>query len=840
MDAFNNDAGPQDIDNLHWIGTSPINRLESISFSRAYDSSASTMSTQEIGPGWVPQYNHSAAVQNLNHGRDQNINHRGYQNITSGGQVGQVVGEMNYAGRDITNHYHSTIPNPSAYERLVNITAGVGASHKAEQQFDRGCCLPGTRVAALKAIHDWRSSKQQEHPICWLSGAAGVGKSAIAMTVSRECETEGVLASSFFFFRSDPNRNKPAPLIPTIAHDLTYTTSLMRSRIEQSISEDPRILEATLEDQFRELIFKPALSWGRQRSRWGFFTDLPGSPVVSNIVIIDGLDECGNEEAQLRILSIIQSAYQQAPDFPLRFLICSRPESWIQEAFADEPLFRLSRTVVLDDSLEAREDIRRYFVHHFGGIAASRKYRQVRFPNPWPSKEDLETLVERSCGQFVYALTVIKFIRLASNHPITQLRIILDIALVHQSQTSPYPELDALYDLILSGNPDREELLPILAAILVLPDDAKSPACIEMLFELPVGQVTLTLRAMHSILNVGGWENDIKLYHTSFRDYLAEQTRSRHFHINIPTWTNDIARRWLQHLTTSKIWTFSFDQLHGQETKRFFTEWFWFCIDSIAKPSRELLEDLWNVDLAFPYLVGEASWQDLFADPLVFWAKKYRDQGISGNEEELGLMNRLMHKFRHLPRCFHLEWPPGVYLSEETVCWVIAHTIGLRSITSLGITEPSASQWPRLTECDCDLSRDNGLGDTWHRAYREACMQVFKFLVSHFERLARSVEVNTTALRVAFLDLTNSRFLRHCCLDTEPVLLCRTFLELATECSALKLGPSQEARVCKNLLAWVETLPDTLAEEMKAQVLALPWAQWTQAYINGWQQVTNL
>ncbi|KAK1217765.1 hypothetical protein PQX77_019573 [Marasmius sp. AFHP31] len=510
------------------------------------------MSTQETHPGWVSQYNHNTTVQNLNHGRDQNINHRGYQNITSGGQIGQVVGEI--------NNYHSTIANSSAYERLANITASVGASHKAEQQFERGCCLQGTRTEALRMIYDWRWSKEQKCPICWLSGAAGMGKSAIAMTVSQDCETEGVLASSFFFFRSDPKRNTPSPLIPTIAHDLTYTTSLMRSRIERSISEDPRILEATLEAQFRELIFEPARSWSRQRSLWGFFTDLPGSPsVLPNIVIIDGLDECGNEEAQLRILSIIQSAYQQAPDFPLRFLICSRPESWIQEAFGNEALFRLSKTVVLDDSLAAREDIRRYFVHHFREIAASRKYGQVRFPSSWPSEEDLDTLVERSCGQFIYAVTVIKFLRLASNHPITQLRIILDNALAHRSRTSPYPELDTLYDLILGAHPDHEELLPVLAAILVLPDKAKSPACIEMLFELPVGQVALTLWVMHSVLNIGGWGEDITLYHTSFRDYLAEQTRSRHFYIDIPTRTNDITRCWLQNLTTSKIRTYRYE-----------------------------------------------------------------------------------------------------------------------------------------------------------------------------------------------------------------------------------------------------------------------------------------
>ncbi|KAK1223835.1 hypothetical protein PQX77_013277, partial [Marasmius sp. AFHP31] len=464
-------------------------------------------------------------MQNNNYGAQQNIHH----------------------GRDQNNYFYSTNANP--WQRLVSATAGVGASHKAEHQFDRGCCLPGTRVAAIKAIYDWRSSQQRKHPICWLSGPAGTGKSAIAMTVAQDCEKEGILASSFFFFRSDPNRNNPSVLIPTIAHDLASTAPFIQNHIEQTLSKDPMILDATLEIQFRRLIVEPALLWSRQRN-------LPDSPVLPSIVVLDGLDECGDEEAQSRILDIIQSAYQQASDFPLRFLICSRPESWIQEAFADQRLLRLSKTVILNDSLAACEDIRRYFVHHFREIAASRKYRQVRFPNPWPSKEDLETLVERSCGQFIYAATVIKFIQLASNHPITQLCIILDKALAHRSRTSPYPELDSLYNLILSAHPDHMELLPILAAILVLPHDARSPACIEMLFELPVGQVALTLRVMHSVLNSGGWGDEIKLHHASFSDYLAEQTRSCHFHIDIPTWTNDIVRRWLQNLKTSKIQTY--------------------------------------------------------------------------------------------------------------------------------------------------------------------------------------------------------------------------------------------------------------------------------------------
>ncbi|KAJ8079643.1 hypothetical protein PM082_011230 [Marasmius tenuissimus] len=743
-----------------------------------------------------------------------NVNSRGYQNINNG------------RDQNINNHFYSTNASP-AYERLVSAVAGVGASHKAEQQFERGRCLPETRVQALGMIHDWRSSKQQ-HPICWLSGAAGVGKSAIAMTVAPACENEGVLASSFFFFRSDPRRNNPAALIPTIAHGLTSTTPLLRDHIEQVISRNPTILEDTLEAQFRELVVEPILTWSAQQS-------LCGGPAAPNIVIIDGLDECGDEDAQVRILSMIQSAYQQAPGFPLRFLICSRPESWIQEAFADEPLFQLSKTIVLDNSLAAREDIRRYFVHHFREIAASRKYRQLRFPNPWPSKEDLETLVERACGQFVYASTVIKFIQLAFQCPTEQLRIILENVPARRLGSSPYHQLDVLYDLILSMNPDHEKLLPIVAAILVLPEhqQVKTPACIEMVFGLPAGQVALTLRAMHSVLNIREWGDDIVLYHTSFRDYLVERTRSHDFHIDIPTWTDAIARLWLQNLSTRKMRTVSFDQLHGKHTSPFFTKWIAVCRELTPKPSRELLDTLSNVDLASSYLavLDRNSWGGLYQE-LIPWVRTYH-----GSEADLDLVDRLTRKFEHAPTCFHLEWPSPVSLPRRVVLRVIRHATGSGWSVKLNSQGPSVSQLPRLTDCDCDLSGGNESHDPWHRAYQEACMQLVKALTSLFEKHARSgaEDENTISeLMYIFLNLADpSLLLKHCRPDTELLSICLTFFEHAKVCSSLEFGPLGGEKVRKDLFEWIETFPDTLtekAEALKTKVLDLPWEQWEKAY----------
>ncbi|KAJ8076268.1 hypothetical protein PM082_000687 [Marasmius tenuissimus] len=367
-------------------------------------------------------------------------------NTGRGTQHNNTAAHQNIYYGEVNNNLNVAIYEP--LKRLWDAIAGIGASHKAEHQFDRGACLDGTREAVLEILRKWGLTEDQLLPICWLSGAAGVGKSSIALSIAKFYEERGALVSSFFFFRSDPKRNNPSALVPTIAHGLatiahgptTVTVSFLMCRdIEDRISKDPTILPATLEEQFRELVLEPSLKWSRQSATWGF-------PVGPQIVFLDGLDECSHEETQLRILAIIQSAYEQNPEFPLRFLICSRPEAWIQEAFVDDRLRKLSKVIVLDESFEPNRDIRQFYLHHFREIASSPKYSQIPFPRPWPSEWELDILVERSCSQFVYAATMVRFITLAYEHPITQLRIIIDKAPPRRPGTSPYQQLDVLYD----------------------------------------------------------------------------------------------------------------------------------------------------------------------------------------------------------------------------------------------------------------------------------------------------------------------------------------------------------------------------------------------------------
>ncbi|KAJ8078532.1 hypothetical protein PM082_012815 [Marasmius tenuissimus] len=650
----------------------------------------------------------------------------GVQNNNNGGGTQNV---------NFVNSFKTTVRRP--HKTLWDAVSGIGASHTAEQQYERGECLEGTREEVIRIIREWLLAKKHL-PICWLTGAAGVGKSAIAMTLAKSCEEDGCLVSSFFFFRSDPKRDNPSALALTVAHGLVSTRPFMRSVVEQRISKDPRILEAKLEDQFCELILKTVMKRNWQRRLLSAFVKVP------DIVIIDGLDECGDENTQSRILSTIVSAFQQAPHFPLRFLICSRPESWIREAFNASLLQQLSEVIVLDELFMPDRDILRYYRHHFQEISRDPKYSQVPFPDLWPSEEQLEALVARTCGQFVFAVTVIKFLKLAFNHPIIQLRVILENTPPPQSGTPPYRQLDELYDFILQTNPNHEEVLHILAAVLVLPthlDLEPSPAHIELLLGLSLGQLTLTLRAMHSVLEIRGPRDSIRLFHTSFREYLLDHDRSRHFHIDMPARRDIIVRQWLQNLATNKVRTYSFNQLNDKETKSFFTKWIKFCT-LILKPTLDVLRDLQNVDLASIFIHDQAGrivvqkWDRVFQN-LVPWVEKYHGERnqVEANDDEqeaANLMEALIHRLQNRPESFHLEWSPGVSPLDDTIHWVIQRATGCRWSPKLTRSPPTSLPL-RLTDCDCDGSRLDNLG---HLEYQQACVQLVRASTSLFGELA--------------------------------------------------------------------------------------------------------
>jgi len=258
-------------------------------------------------------------------------------------------------------------------------------------------------------------------------------------------------------------------------------------------------------------------------------------------VIIDGLDECDGHETQKLILEIIYEAVA-VEKIPLRFLIASRPEAHIREAFDQPTLRSITQRVVLDESFGPNQDIEKYFQDGFEDIYKKNSTLLGQVDQPWPGTGILDLLVQKASGQFIYASTVLKFVGAEFYNPISQLEIILEHT---PSSGMPFSDLDHLYSQILSTYPFPEKLICVLGTVLAL-HCPQPPEVVEDLLGMKAGEVGLVLRGLHSLIRFphipdenfknpidNGEDNGIRLLHASFQDYLVDKNRSAHFFIDI-------------------------------------------------------------------------------------------------------------------------------------------------------------------------------------------------------------------------------------------------------------------------------------------------------------------
>ncbi|KDR67167.1 hypothetical protein GALMADRAFT_19575, partial [Galerina marginata CBS 339.88] len=276
------------------------------------------------------------------------------------------------------------------------------AFHNSSDVYDPPKCHPNTRVAVLDKIMAWirgLDPETRDALIMWLYGPAGCGKSAIARSIAELCYEEGILVASYFFSRSDPTRNHARSLITTIAYQASIRFPDIRDHIVQTIDLDPFIFTRSLDAQILALIIEPL----QERIEAGFF-DVITAP---RIVIIDGLDECDNRESQVKILTTVSRALQQH-HLPLIFLIASRPEHDIRHSFDLGYLKEITTRLALNDDYLPSDDIRLFLQDKFTEIKETHPFK-VQMPLTWPADQDLQELVRKSSGQFIYASTVVKF-----------------------------------------------------------------------------------------------------------------------------------------------------------------------------------------------------------------------------------------------------------------------------------------------------------------------------------------------------------------------------------------------------------------------------------------------
>ena len=366
-------------------------------------------------------------------------------------------------------------------------------------------------------IEAWVKERPENggHLVLWMYGPAGAGKSAIAQSIAELCEA--LLAASFFFSRTAHGRNDHSMLVATIVWQLIKSIPEIREIVLSALEYDPTLLSQTPATQMKALIVDP-------------MNQVPMDLLAerSRLVIIDGLDECFPPESQDDILDILSTSLRDLKT-PLYFLIASRPHTNIRYAFSSDAFRSIMRTLPLEHDYQSTQDIRHYLTSSFGEIRRKHAY----LPSSWPKADDIEVLVEKSSGQFIYAATVIRYIARGHHGHEKRLDIVLKLRLPDNS-AAPFAMLDALYlQIFRSVGDEIEKVKEILGALVFLKVDINKLEVLENFFSYRPGELASIMGDMHALVCIPDSRSEsVKIYHASLPDFLLDPTRSQSFHLH--------------------------------------------------------------------------------------------------------------------------------------------------------------------------------------------------------------------------------------------------------------------------------------------------------------------
>ncbi|KAF8815014.1 hypothetical protein BYT27DRAFT_6854157 [Phlegmacium glaucopus] len=435
--------------------------------------------------------------------------------------------------------------------KSLHANIATGAFHDSGERFGAPKCHPNTRKAVLAEIMQWIQDIEESEDVLWLSGSAGAGKSAIVQTIAEMCAKLGLLIASFFFSRVSQSRNDKKHLIASIAYQLALSIPATRTYIEAAVQSDPAIFHKSLGTQMETLIIRPLKD-----------TCAVVDPAVTKkwprLIVIDGLDECNDgsdRSVQSSIIRVLSKALLRIP-LPLILLVASRPEPHIRNTFNILNKSQVSRHIVLDDSYEPDADIKAFLLSRFEDIKENHPLAYY-IPESWPSTGIIHRLVRKSSGQFIYASTVMTYLRSLNHRPMKRLDVIM--GLIPVDGDMPYKELDALYSHILSRVDDLSITLKIFG-FLFFRDWAYvkpvTPYFVADLLGLDEEDVHLRLSQLHSILYIPPPQASglsIEVIHASLQDFLVDALRSGKYYVDAEAFHTDLAQRCLRRASTSSM-----------------------------------------------------------------------------------------------------------------------------------------------------------------------------------------------------------------------------------------------------------------------------------------------
>ena len=359
-------------------------------------------------------------------------------------------------------------------------------------------------------------------PVYWLNGLAGTGKSTIAQTIAERFFADERLGASFFCSRDFEDRRDLRYIFPTLAFQLAHKYPEFRSILIPLLQSNPDIVHESLYNQMETLI-----------------VGLLGSSGISTVIVIDALDECGDEDPQSAILSVMGRLVEGIPN--VKFLITGRPEPRIRSGFRLGLLRPLTDVFVLHEVEPSivNADIRLFLEHGLHELARRRGVEQ----DGWPTDEQLDLLCERAAGLFVYAVATLKFLDHAFTPPSKKLDIIIRAPenTTHEGKAKirPSTTLDSLYlssfqDAFSGMDIEDDKKVRLVIGAVVLVVNPLTPSAIATLVNLEKQEVTGLLQLIHSFLKLpDNPKSPVLPFHKSFPDFITDPLRcsDKRFHI---------------------------------------------------------------------------------------------------------------------------------------------------------------------------------------------------------------------------------------------------------------------------------------------------------------------
>lgn len=427
----------------------------------------------------------------------------------------------------------------------------LGAEVDSSARYPPPKCHPDTRQALRKGITTWLGDVKRHWNIIWIMGPAGVGKSAVAQTIAEHCRDTGQLGAAFFFSRSN-NCDDPLRVIPTLSHQLAIHDPDYKTIVTEQLAADSTILEKNLRTQFKRLIVEPCTMLKARRPLIAY------KPLL---IILDGLDECNDEDAQREFIELISQHARLNRTSTFLWMICSRPESHLKNLLrrTDFKIPCIREELPIDDPI-ARQDVYCYLRSGFNDIRRQHPHLlNVGRAEVWPPEATLRQIALVVSGLFILASTILKFVGDKDRrNPQAQLDICLKFIGNWRlpGTVNPLHTLDLLYLQIMSTV--HRDTLPTTMKILnflifyLSGDDAVTLSCANVAKFLGLDQEIFysALDRLHSVLDVPPPEEatfrPLRLFHASFGEFLQDPERSGAFSLKGQKVRCDLAIRFIR------------------------------------------------------------------------------------------------------------------------------------------------------------------------------------------------------------------------------------------------------------------------------------------------------